>query len=405
MQAWSNDGQIGYVVIIGSRASEATGSYVTSKGGYQPIVYKTTNAGATWSMLPANDFADYAKYRGVWDRMYPVSTNTSLIVPNFANNEGQDVTVDINGNLHLVQNVVGGYSNHTDSLGYSYAFTIGGEQYSYSSGNFNWPVIYDFYTNSAGGWDYHMVDSMYSEGPSFGTYPGASSNPWLNGSDKVAYDARIQVARTADGRKMIYSWSESDTSLLGTKWNVYPDIKMKGFDVTTNMVTGRFNVTQGVTGVDQNSYFHYMCDKAIGSSTACIEMPFVAITSDNSNDGLQPVVDYYIGGAQLCPTDFTTTAMAPTGIVAATKNTVNFDVINYPNPASGATTILVNLTDAKAFDVTIYNAVGQLIDTYKMNGHKGANEIHIDLNNFSSGVYVYNVKVGNASVTKKLIVE
>lgn len=65
-----------------------------------------------------------------------------------------------------------------------------------------------------------MVDSMYSEGPGGQTGdPGVGSNPWTNGADKVAYDARIQVSRSVDGKKIIYSWAESDTSILGTEWN------------------------------------------------------------------------------------------------------------------------------------------------------------------------------------------
>ena len=70
------NGQIGYVVILGSRASETvSATRVKSTGGYQPIVYKTTNSGASWSLLPAEDFANYAKFRGVNDRMYPIETS------------------------------------------------------------------------------------------------------------------------------------------------------------------------------------------------------------------------------------------------------------------------------------------------------------------------------------------
>ena len=404
VQAWSENGQIGYVVILGSRASETvSATRVKSTGGYQPIVYKTTNSGASWSLLPAEDFANYAKFRGVNDRMYPIETSSTTLIPNFRQNEGFDVTVDVNGDLHYVTTLVGHPSSHVDTLNSRYQF--GTEQYSYGSGNFDWPIIYDFYTSSTG-WKYHMVDSMYSEGPGGSTGdPGVGSNPWTNGADKVAYDARIQVSRSIDGKKIIYSWSESDTSLLGTKWNAYPDIMMRGFDVTINKVTPTYNVTGGVTGVDKLAYFHYMCNKAVGNSSVCIEIPFTTI-SNATNDGLAAVNTWYVKDAQLCPTNFSINPMAPTGVAENTsKTSANFDVMNFPNPANAATTILVSLKEASNFDVAIYNAVGQLVDSYKVNGHMGSNEINVDLSKFSAGVYVYNVKVGNSTVTKKLIVQ
>lgn len=407
VQAWSENGTIGYVVMLGSRASETiSATRVKNTGGYQPIVYKTTNSGASWSLLPPNDFANYAQFRGVNDRVYPINTSTSTLIPNFRQNEGFDVTVDINGELHYVTTLVGHTSNHVDTLGYRNVF--GTEQYSYGSGNFDWPMIYDFYTSSStGGWKYHMVDSMYSEGPGQSTGdPGVGSNPWTNGADKVAYDARIQVSRSVDGKKIVYSWAETDTSLSGLKWNIYPEIMMRGFDVTINKVTPTQNITLGSGDTDASAFFHYMSNKAVGSSSVCIEVPFTAIPTLTGSDGLSAVNTYYLKGAQLCPTSFSINPMAPTGIASSTKsNTSNIDVINFPNPANAATTILVALKEASNFEVAIYNAVGQLIDTYKVNGQIGTNEINVDLSNFSSGVYVYNVKVGNSTVTKKLIVQ
>lgn len=404
-QAWSEDGVIGYVVMLGSRASETlSATRVNAKGGYQPIVYKTTNSGASWTLLPAEDFASPTNFRGVWDRTYPIVSSSVTTIPNFSGSEGFDVTVDINGNLHFVSMTYGHYSNHTDSLGYRYVF--GTEQYSYASGNFNWPIIYDFYTKSSGGWSYHMVDSMYSEGPS-GTsgQPGYNTNSWTDGSGaKMDLDARIQVSRSVDGKKILYSWTESDTSFSGTKWNIYPDIIMKGYDVTIDKVTPRVQVTNGVTNVTSSAFYHYMSNKAIGSSSVCMEVPFT-VTYNGGLDGSVAVDTYYLNGTQICPTSFSVNPLRPVGVNEATKAEVNFEVVNYPNPASGSTTILVGLKDAKAFEVAIYNAVGQLVDTYKVNGHIGGNEIHIDLNNFSAGVYVYNVKVGNSTVTKKLIVQ
>jgi hypothetical protein len=51
MMAWNEAGTVGYAMVIGSRIG-ATGSNV----GFQPIVYKTINSGATWSLEQGIDF-------------------------------------------------------------------------------------------------------------------------------------------------------------------------------------------------------------------------------------------------------------------------------------------------------------------------------------------------------------
>ncbi|MBK7666160.1 MAG: hypothetical protein IPJ32_01765 [Sphingobacteriaceae bacterium] len=70
--AWSENGAVGYVIMYGSRS----GTPLTSMKGMQPIVYITTNSGASWSLLPAYDFT--CEFRGLTDRLYPLNTNTNV---------------------------------------------------------------------------------------------------------------------------------------------------------------------------------------------------------------------------------------------------------------------------------------------------------------------------------------
>lgn len=406
IQAWRDDGVVGYVITIGSRASETISpNYVSPKGGHQPIVYITTNGGASWSLLPAVDFADPINFKGVNDRMYPVNNNTTMIVPNFQGTEGIDAVVDFNGQLHLVTMNYGHYYNHVDSLGYRYVF--GTEQYSYGEvGPFEYPIIYDFYTKVSGGWDYHMVDSMGTEGPgSASGDPGYASNQWTSATAKYTSDARIQASRSADGTKIFYSWTESDSSVTGVKWNMFPDLYMKGYDLNTNKVSGRVSVTNGVLNATQNAYWHFMSSKA-AQNGVCYDMPLTISHNPTYNGDIQ-VDTYYLSGVQFCNSSYMFNPLSPKGlgVGVANTNTEAYEVMNFPNPADHATTIAVNLKDASNFDVTIHNSIGQLIDTYKMNGHVGVNEINIDLSNFKSGIYFYNVNVNGSVVTKKLIVQ
>jgi hypothetical protein len=407
LQAWDNTGTTGYVVMIGVRAGAPS-----PMTGYQPFVYKTTNGGASWSLFPANDFADPNCFKGVYDRLYPISSNTNVIVANFGQTEGWDITVDNTGNLHLATMLLGHYSDHPDSLGYRNVF--GTEQYSYGyTGPFDFPTIYDFYTCGSS-WNYHIVDSMATEGPS-GTsgQPGYGSNIWSDGSGaKMDQDARIQISRSDDGSKIFYSWTESDPSVLGLNWNVFPDLKVRGFDVLSKQVTPRMNATGGVTNADQSAYYHYMSNKAAGSSSGCMTMP-LTITYNSTYNGSIDVNTYYLDNIQLCASSFSINSLAPktggcttclTGIGNA-EEVFDYSVSNFPNPAREATTMRIELKDASAFDMAIYNSVGQLMDIYKMKGQPGINEINVNLSNYAPGIYFYKVKVGKAVMTKKLVVQ
>ena len=265
IQAWDETGTNGYVILLGSRLGElADPTHAGPKGGIQPIVYKTSTGGSSCVLLPAQDFADKTWFRGVYDRTNPIGTNTNVVIANFQGSEGYDAVVDANGQLHFGAMLYGHSKSHLDSLGYRYSF--GTEQWSWGEkSSFNFPTIYDFYTTPTGGWTYHMVDSMGTEGPS-GTsgQPGYGSNLWSDGvGGKMDQDARLQMSRTPDGKKIFYSWTESDTAFANLKWNIYPDIKWKGFDVTIKKITPRMNATTGDLLADQGAYYHYMCDKRL----------------------------------------------------------------------------------------------------------------------------------------------
>lgn len=409
LQAWDENGTVGYVIMLGSRASETlSATRVSATGGFQPIVYKTTTSGASWSLLPANDFADAACFTAVWDRTYPVNTNTALTIANFQNSEGWDAVVDANGQLHIGSMIIGQSSNHVDSLGYRSVF--GTEQYNYpETGPFNYPLFYDFYTLASGGWSYHVIDSMGTEGPS-GTsgQPGYSSNQWSDGSGaKMDQDARFQMSRSADGTKIFYTWTESDSTITGAKWNIFPDLKVKGYDVVNKKMTPRLDVTNADANLTQSAYYHYTSNKA-AVSAGTYTVP-TTLTKNATLDGSVNVDTYFNDNAVFASSSFSITPMAPkVGCTTAlsAQNAFNYEVSAFPNPADKATTIVVGLKEkATNIDVTIYNSVGQLVNTYHVNGHLGANEVNVDLSNLSSGVYFYNVKIDNSSVTKKLIVQ
>lgn len=83
-------------------------------------------------------------------------------------------------------------------------------------------------------------------------------------------------------------------------------------------------------------------------------------------------------------------------------STLNF----YPNPASSNGTVELVLTENAKMDLTILNAVGQVVFAKTIDANAGSNKVDVNLNSLTSGLYFYQVKSSNGkSVTKKFVIE
>ena len=79
---------------------------------------------------------------------------------------------------------------------------------------------------------------------------------------------------------------------------------------------------------------------------------------------------------------------------------------NYPNPFTGMSTVEVNVRKSAPMSLEVVNMMGQRVFTVDAGVVKpGMNIIEIDATKLTPGVYFYSVKLGEAAVTKKMIVE
>lgn len=394
LQAWSEDGTIGYAILLGVPCGANP-----CQQSYQPIIYKTTNSGSTWALVPQPTFNTPI----IKNRIAPVNSNSNLAVPYFDIQEGWDAVVDYTGALHLTASVVGAYSTYADSLDYIYAF--GPQQYKHPYGSFGYPTIYDFKYSSGGSWGVMLVDSMGTE-----FVPATEpSNPWINGMfAKFELGARIQMSRTTDGKRIFYSWTESDSTIVGLKWNIYPDIKMKSFDIPLDKLTQRINISTGITNADQQAYFHFMSNKAIGSGTNCATVPFT-ITHNRTLDGSLPVTHYFIDNATLCSSSYTISAMfgfywnlQSCNVIGINENINEVTSTSiFPNPSEG----FINITNTDEIIKHIFmtdNLGRRVFESYNYTNDK---TMTIDLKNFSRGVFSLTIQFENHIETKKIILE
>lgn len=422
--AWNESGTIGYVWHIGSRVG-ATGNNI----GYQPVVSKTTDGGATWTSIAGIDFNTPAMDNAVLKWIPSVKTNTALTIPLFNSSEDLDGIVDMNGKLHIVGTILGASKSHPDSLLYSYQFDNSNDNQTYSFGHTPGlrPYIFDFSGDGTGTWNAMMIDSMSSEAPgTASTDNGVSFNPWdvdPTTSTKVDVNARIQLSRTADGKYIVYTWAETDTATTSqsVKWNISPNVKARMLNVSTgvlhpteiNITDPDANQNASVRGYAFNHYVSPKCAVSTNSASGIAIFLPMSVSNNPSLFQLEPVTHYY--SSAVLNFDNIPAVQPPyavdyrngqyVGIAENALNSTRNSVI-YPNPAKGSAVLSIDLKDnASKIEVSVMNMVGQQVKSSQTSSQIGQNNINVDLNGLSQGIYMVNVKVGGAISTKKLVVE
>ena len=80
---------------------------------------------------------------------------------------------------------------------------------------------------------------------------------------------------------------------------------------------------------------------------------------------------------------------------------------NYPNPVNASKTIIeFNLPKSAQAELSIYNALGQKIQTaFNSQMSEGTHQWNLDVTNFKSGIYFYELKAGENKAIMKMIVQ
>jgi hypothetical protein len=420
IMAWNEAGTVGYMVVMGSRDGADS-----SNIGYQPIVFMTTDSGANWTLDSVGiNFNGNSPFADVKRSLVTVSMDSTLEVPWFYWGEGYDCVVDMNNKLHIFTSVIGHFSNHPDSLDYLSQYTT--ERYKWPHRTGYQPYLYDF-TYNGSTWSHMTIDSMTTEGPGqLTTDAGYNDNPWdpdpAESNQKISLDARLQLSRTPDGKYIVYTWAESDTTATEgqRKWNKYPDIKARVLNAATGSLhPTKLNVTTSAPGeIKKRAMFHVTSPKCRLSSTVTANGPAISIplTVSNSNPYTQKARNKHwfswatLNFGNVPDADIVVCPAAPTQTVDGTgvaENSFNSASSSYvfPNPAKNNATVNVNLLHTSKVQIDVLNTVGQVVRTTRTEGQSGKNSIAVDLNGLASGIYLVNVKIDDASSTKKLVIE
>jgi hypothetical protein len=404
--AMGPDGMHGYAVFIG-RLDQDYGN--KSDSAKTPIVFKTTDAGATWTQVLAG-YDWVCKHPEALRNVGLLTGKTSNY--SFNGGQGSDLTVDANNVLHYVTTVSQPFhGTDIDSLGvYTYS-------YDFDNANHH-EIIWDFMTDGTD-WKTMMVDSILSANCSSSTTDTTSSHSAMGGTSILGVGAHITVSRSTDGTKVFYGWADSDPNVLGVNatgatYNTNPDILMKAYDVN-----GMVSATKNVTGGLGTCFFPFLADQSYSDGAGGWVVPavytvgdvIIAPTPQVTYDASSQADYFYTNCGSFVAADYTATApvnnalTGPCFIGIKTNNTFESSVSNYPNPFNGTTTIAVTLSENKAFNVNVYNAIGTLVYSKKVNGNVGENAVSFDGSALSAGVYYYTVTAGNQQATKKMIIQ
>lgn len=186
--AFDPTGTIGYLSFMGHLASGPAGF------AYYPVVYKTTNGGNTWSGPLVVDITQFSC----------LTTNVGVGNIPSAGFE-HDLVVDVNGNPHLITLLINGNN--------AYAVYFG-----------LWHHVYDI-TLKNGLWAAYDLGNLNAGRATWGTAPNT-----------VTQDIFPRIARSADGTKIFYTWTDNSTYTAGQA-NLTPNLFSKAYNVTTDKWT------------------------------------------------------------------------------------------------------------------------------------------------------------------------
>lgn len=167
------------------------------------------------------------------------------------------------------------------------------------------------------------------------------------------------------------------------------------------------NTPSGASGINGYTMTKYAYWNAPGS--AC-----VVVSGTPTMSGTFPVkiksqgraVVPGLGGLWSPAPDNTDYKLVVTGTAGVELLNMNkFEVAqNAPNPFSEKTVINYSSPNVSDVDFKVYNLVGAVVYSETVKADKGANSITLKANAFAPGVYMYALKNGSQTITKRMVV-
>jgi hypothetical protein len=313
--AFDPTGTIGWAALI----SHATNGPTYNQ--YHPVLYKTTNGGASWSG-PISVTYDSLK---VVREGLPINT-----IP--ANFFEVDIAVDINGNPHLLTQINNG-------PGTTYSVFPAGQK------------LYDI-THDGTQWQANFIADLTAHRGSFSI-------------NNITHDNRPQISMTEDGTKIFYTWVDSDPPVVANANNA-PNLFARGHDV----VTGNWTCSKKMSTVCSSNFNNKMHTHTV-SPTVLISnsnyiVPFVtAQLNAVSSSDLDPSTFHFSKEMFFTNADFnqsaTLTLSGPANICGGATLTITAPSATAYSWNNGFSSPSISVNYADTFYVTLGTGICKLI--------------------------------------------
>ena len=96
-------------------------------------------------------------------------------------------------------------------------------------------------------------------------------------------------------------------------------------------------------------------------------------------------------------------ATCPNGINEVANDLSNVSVV--PNPFTKTANVTFNSEVEGAFTVKLVNLLGAVVTTKEINVMHGSNEVTIERNSLSSGIYILTIANGSGAISRKVVIE
>ena len=374
-------------------AKGSTVAILAGDSGKDLVLSKSTDGGVTWSAKTVLKFP-----LPLWD--YTTTTtdvNNDGIADTLDTNDGNlSVALDNNGLAYVAYGAQRILNDAPSASGYSY--------FPYTDGLYLWN---ENMPQDVGGTIVAGIEDLGEQGTIY--FPTPPTGELAFGRYGCSLTSYPSMA--FDNSNTLYlsycSIVDSLISVTSPTKLVRHAYVMKSCDGGVNF-TAPYDVVENVPGAPYEGMFASMAKNVDGNVHLMYQRDFYpgygvppssgtnpdADNVDNQNDIIYAKIP--VGDLGNCP--------IPTGIKAINSSVANLSF--YPNPASTNGTIEVVLNENAKMEVAILNSVGQTVYSTSVNGNIGVNKVDVNLNNLSSGLYFYQVRIANnKAITNKFAVE
>ncbi len=249
---------------------------------YNPILYHSMDGGENWSQPMELNLGDFPALRKLLQSAKTVVDTVGFdqlgnpILDSVAFATGKptcypqmDLTVDAFGNPHLFIQIKAASSRKHPKSGYNYYFN----DFFYG--------IFDLTRSECGEWKLLQLGNLEARDGHLDNLPG---------TNMYGQSFFPQLSRTADGKRIFFSWTDTDTSQRGTV-NEFPDLKGRGLDIVAQKLTPVVNWTVNDTFWHERVYFPHTSDICFrDSNTSTIP---TLVLKPIQNGSLGPISHWY----------------------------------------------------------------------------------------------------------------